>query len=116
MPIVNLITKEKIASENKEVLKKEFADVMYEVAGKSENWLMVRFTEEEDIFFQGQPLVKGGIVEIKLVGKLQRGQKEEISKRICDVLNKVLGYRKDSIYIVIQEIEGQNWGYNGSTF
>ncbi|UZQ84298.1 tautomerase family protein [Thermoanaerobacter sp. RKWS2] len=39
-----------------------------------------------------------------------------MSKRICDVLNKVLGYRKDSIYMVIQEIEGQNWGYNGSTF
>ncbi|MBZ4656645.1 MAG: 4-oxalocrotonate tautomerase [Thermoanaerobacter sp.] len=116
MPIVNLITKEKIASEKKEILKKEFADVMYEVAGKSENWLMVRFTEEEDIFFHGQPLEEGGIVEIKLVGKLQRGQKEEISKRICDVLNKVLGYGKDSIYIVIQEIEGQNWGYNGSTF
>ncbi|ADH60481.1 4-oxalocrotonate tautomerase [Thermoanaerobacter mathranii subsp. mathranii str. A3] len=116
MPIVNLITKEKIVPENKEVLKKEFADVMYEVAGKSENWLMVRFTEEEDIFFHGQPLEEGGIVEIKLVGKLQRGQKEEISKRICDVLNKVLGYRKDNIYIVIQEVEGQNWGYNGVTF
>jgi hypothetical protein len=29
MPIVNLITKEKIAPEKKEVLKKEFANVMY---------------------------------------------------------------------------------------
>ncbi|AEM78269.1 phenylpyruvate tautomerase MIF-related protein [Thermoanaerobacter wiegelii] len=116
MPIVNLITKEKIASEKKEILKKEFADMMYEVAVKSENWLMVRFTEGEDIFFRGKPLDDGAIMEIQLVGKLQNSQKEEISKRVCDVLNKVLNYRKDNIYIVIQEIEGQNWGYNGSTF
>lgn len=116
MPIINSITKEKLSSEKKELIKKEFADMMYEIAAKSESWLMVRFSEGDDIFFRGKPLDDGAIVEIQLVGKLQSSQKEKISERVCDILNKVLNYRKDNIYIVIQEVEGENWGYNGSTF
>ncbi|SNX55039.1 phenylpyruvate tautomerase MIF-related protein [Thermoanaerobacterium sp. RBIITD] len=116
MPIINSITKEKLSDNMRETLKKEFASMMQDVAGKSESWLMVRFTEGDDIYFHGEPLDKGAIVEIQLIGRLSKDQKERLSASICDILNKNLNYPKNSIYIVIQEFSGENWGYNGSTF
>ncbi|MDN5317307.1 MAG: phenylpyruvate tautomerase [Thermoanaerobacterium sp.] len=116
MPIINSITKEKLSDNVKNAIKTEFASMMMDVAGKSENWLMVRFTEGDDLYFHGEPLDKGAIVEIQLIGKLTKEQKEKISAKICDIFENNLKYPKDNVYIVIQEFTGENWGYNGSTF
>lgn len=116
MPIINSITTQNLDKSKKEVLKSELAEIMQDAAGKSEDWLMVRFTEGDIIYFKGQELADGAIIEIKLVGKLNARQKKDISEKVCDIYNRILGYKKSSIYIVMQEVSGENWGWNGSTF
>lgn len=48
-------------------------------------------------------------INLKLVGKLSKEQKEEIAKEFSDTLLRVAGKKKESTYLVIDEIAGENW-------
>ncbi|MFC1478770.1 4-oxalocrotonate tautomerase family protein [Candidatus Margulisiibacteriota bacterium] len=48
-------------------------------------------------------------IDVKVAGKLTREQKEEISKDICDSLERVANKSKDSVYIVFDEVDRENW-------
>ncbi|OGI05769.1 MAG: 4-oxalocrotonate tautomerase [Candidatus Margulisbacteria bacterium GWF2_35_9] len=48
-------------------------------------------------------------INVKVAGKLKKSQKEEIAKGMCDVLKKVAGKEKDTVYIVFDEVERENW-------
>lgn len=53
-------------------------------------------------------------VNIRLVGKLSSEQKEKISQEVTKVLSEVAGKPKESILIMIDEIEKENVAKGGS--
>jgi len=55
-------------------------------------------------------------INLKLVGKLTREQKEQIAKEFTDTLLKVAKKPKDSTYLVIDEVEAQNWAIGEKLF
>lgn len=55
-------------------------------------------------------------VNVKLVGKLTREQKEKISKDISESLLKHAGKAKDHTYIVFDEVRGENWAKGDTLF
>jgi len=48
-------------------------------------------------------------INLKLVGKLSRAQKEQIVRDFSDTLLRVAGKTKESTYIVIDEVAGESW-------
>lgn len=48
-------------------------------------------------------------INLKLVGKLNKKQKETIAKEFSDTLLRVAGKKKESTYLVIDEVDGKNW-------
>ena len=48
-------------------------------------------------------------INLKLVGKISKEQKEKIAKEFSDTLLKVAGKPKESTYLVIDEVAGENW-------
>jgi len=48
-------------------------------------------------------------INLKLVGKLSKAQKKKIAKEFTDTLLKVAGKPKESTYLVIDEVAGENW-------
>jgi len=48
-------------------------------------------------------------INLKLVGKLTKKQKETIAREFSETLLRVAGKPKESTYIVIDEVEGKNW-------
>jgi len=48
-------------------------------------------------------------INLKLVGKLTRDQKAQIAKEFTDTLLKVARKPKESTYLVIDEVNGENW-------
>ncbi len=48
-------------------------------------------------------------INLKLVGKLTREQKTQIAKEFTDTLLKVARKPKESTYLVIDEVSGENW-------
>jgi len=55
-------------------------------------------------------------INLKLVGKLNRQQKEKIAKEFSDTLFKVAGKKKECTYLVIDEIDGENWAQGDKFF
>lgn len=50
-------------------------------------------------------------VNLKLAGKLTKEQKKEIAERFSETLLKVAGKPKESTYLVIDEVNGENWAH-----
>jgi 4-oxalocrotonate tautomerase len=48
-------------------------------------------------------------INLKLVGKLTKEQKETIAKEFSDTLLKVAGKLKKHTYLVIDEVNEENW-------
>lgn len=55
-------------------------------------------------------------INLKLVGKLNKAQKEKIAQEFSETLLKVAGKPKDSLYLVIDEISGENWAKGDKFF
>lgn len=55
-------------------------------------------------------------INLKLVGKLTKKQKEEIAKQFSDTLLKVASKPKDHTYLVIDEVDGANWAAGDKFF
>ena len=48
-------------------------------------------------------------INLRLVGKLTKKQKEEIVKQFSDTLLKVANKPKEHTYIIIDEVAHENW-------
>ena len=55
-------------------------------------------------------------VNVRVVGKLTRDQKRAIAKEFSETLLKVAGKPKESTYLVIDEVEGENWAVGEKFF
>ena len=55
-------------------------------------------------------------INLKLIGKLTKEQKEQIAREFSDTLLKVAKKPKESTYLVIDEVEAQNWAQGEKLF
>jgi len=55
-------------------------------------------------------------INLKLVGKLTKEQKIKIAKEFSDTLLRVAGKPKEYTYLVIDEINGENWAQGDKFF
>jgi len=114
MPYINSTVTLKIADEKKESIKSKLGEIITEIPGKNEEWLMVGFNEEHTLFFRGDRKEKAAFIEIKIFGTTEKKYKEIITSKVCSLFEEELNIPKDSIYIIFQEIN--DWGWNGTMF
>jgi 4-oxalocrotonate tautomerase len=55
-------------------------------------------------------------INLKLVGTLNKQQKEQIAKEFSDTLLRVAKKPKESLYLVIDEVKGENWAKGDQFF
>jgi 4-oxalocrotonate tautomerase len=55
-------------------------------------------------------------INLKLVGKLTKKQKERIAREFSKTLLEVAGKKKESTYLVIDEVKGNNWAQGDKFF
>jgi 4-oxalocrotonate tautomerase len=55
-------------------------------------------------------------ISLRLVGKLTREQKASIAKEFADTLERVAGKPKNSTYLVVDEVSGENWAQGEKFF
>jgi 4-oxalocrotonate tautomerase len=55
-------------------------------------------------------------INLKLVGTLSKQQKEQIAKEFSDTLLRVAKKPKESLYLVIDEVKGENWAKGDQFF
>ncbi len=55
-------------------------------------------------------------VEVKLLGRLSKEQKAQIAQGITEVLHRVANKSPEHTYVVIDEVERENWAQAGVLF
>lgn len=113
MPFVNTNTNVKISDSQREALKSELGRAISNL-GKSENWLMLSFEDECDMYFKGDSSSPMAFVDISVFGKSTDEACEAMTKDLCKVYNDILGISPENLYV---KYSGSNqWGWNNMNF
>jgi len=115
MPYVHCLTNQDPGTRAEEDFKAGAAAILAEVAAKPENYLFVSVQTGQTLFVRGQR-EPGAMLEVSLVGSLDKAQKQEITARFCRLCQETLGVPGDGVYVVFHEVAGGNWGWNGRLF
>lgn len=113
MPYIKTRTNIDVADEVKEEIKAELGNAV-NILGKSENWLMVDFDSNANLYFKGDKSLPNAYVEVKLFGHPDSSQTNGMTGAITSILNDKLGISPDHIYV--SYFSTDDWGYNGSNF
>lgn len=114
MPFIDSKVTVKLNKEKKNLLKSKLGEIITNIPGKTEEYLMVGFEDDYSLYFAGKELEYGAFVNVKIFGKAKKQELENITKDICNLYEKELNIAKDKIYITYDEVE--NWGFNGFNF
>lgn len=114
MPCIETKVNVKISKEQEKTLKEQFGKAISLLPGKSESWLMLSFFDEATLYFKGKNDLPIAFVEVKIFGKASDEAYDNLTAKICEILNSVLSIDPSCIYVKYEEVE--HWGYNGSNF
>ena len=113
MPYIQTRTNSKIDKE-KEIRIKERLGEAIRLLGKSEDWLMVEFVPECNMYFRGNSDGLIAYVDIKLYGRSDASSYNNMTSVVTAIINEELGIQPDHIYVSYGEF--MNWGWNGNNF
>ena len=114
MPFINAKTNIVISRETQVLLKSKLADAMSSsFPGKTENWLMLTFTGDCNMYFAGNdsPCM---MVDIAIFGKQSDTSYDKMTSAVCDLMNKECALPADRVYVKYTEYD--RWGWNNMNF
>jgi len=114
MPFINSKVSVKMTEQQEEEIKSRLGEAVTAIPGKSESWLMVGFEDEYTLYFKGKNDQPMAFVEVSVYGSENRQAFEDLTGRICEIFQKILGIAPDHIYIKYEAVS--NWGWNGGNF
>jgi phenylpyruvate tautomerase PptA (4-oxalocrotonate tautomerase family) len=114
MPFINSKLTVKLSEANKENLKAKMGDIISEIPGKSEEWLMVSFNDGDTIYFRGNKMDKAAFIDVRIFGKAERQHKNKVAQLLCSLLESEINIPQENIYVTFSEVE--DWGWNGELF
>lgn len=114
MPYIDSKITLPVSEDKKETLKTALGQIITTIPGKSENFLMVGFADNYDLYFQGKKLEAGAFVEVKIFGNVTSDKLDSITSQICSLYEKELGIPQNHIYVKYEL--ASHWGWNGHNF
>ncbi|MCD8118644.1 MAG: hypothetical protein LUE29_04040 [Lachnospiraceae bacterium] len=113
MPFIDAKITVPVSTEQKTALKTAFGQAI-PTLHKSETYLMVGIEDSYDLWMAGQKLDRGAYVSVSLFGHAKSADYDNMTGKICGILEKQLGIPGDSVYVTYHPVS--DWGWNGSNF
>lgn len=113
MPFIDTKTNIQITKRQADEIKTRLGSAISDI-GKSEDWLMVGFEDNYNLYFRGKNEDPIAMITVSLYGKASADQYNELTDHITEIVGGVLGILPGNIYINYQETD--TWGYGGSNF
>lgn len=113
MPFINIKTNSAVSKEKETLIKAALGEAITAIPGKSESWLMIGIEPEHILYFKGNDS-PAAMVEVSIFGKDDPAAFNELTGKICRILNDELSIEQNRIYVKYTSTE--NWGWNGSNF
>lgn len=114
MPYIQVKVNVPIPQEKELRLKTELGKIIEMIPGKSEQWLMISFEEEQTLYFRGDDKVPVAHVGVNIYGHADDVVYDKLTVAITNLLSGTLLIQPENIYI--QYTETGHWGWNGSNF
>ena len=114
MPYINTKINTPLEHDRQEALAKKYGEIITLIPGKSERWLMLSFSDKNEMYFGGKSGEPMAYVELKLFGGASDAVYDKLTAAICGALSDILGIAPSNVYIKYEEAE--HWGWNGSNF
>ena len=113
MPYIKLTTTAKVDDAKAAALKAAFGKAIENFPGKTEQWLMVRVSAGETMFFAGSP-APCMMVDVSIYGAQSKANYQKMTAAVCALAEKECGIPADRVYVKYTEYD--KWGWNGSNF
>jgi len=114
MPYIDVKSNTALPKEKTALLKSKIAEILASsFPGKTENWLMMSFTGDADMYFGGSdaPCM---MVDIAIFGSQSDASYDKMTADVCELLHKETDISPDRIYVKYEEVF--HWGWNGANF
>lgn len=113
MPFIELKTSVSIPKEKETELKAAFGEAITLIPGKSEQWLMLNFCDEQRMWFKGSDKPTA-MLEVKIYSGSSAENYDKLTSKLTEIVSSNLEISSDRIYVKYDEIE--HWGYAGNNF
>ena len=110
MPFINTKLNCPLSEEKEAVIKARLGEAITVFPGKSEYWLMIRFSDNERMWFRGYNNFPIAFVEVQLFGSASNESCTKMTKEICRIFKEELGINPEHTYVKYEFIE--EWGWN----
>ena len=114
MPFINTKINVPLSREREETVKARLGEAIALIPGKSEQWLMLNFTDNCRLWFRGDASAPTAMVEVELFGSADDADCSRLTARICEIFSAELGISPDRVYV--NYTFGTSWGWNGGNF
>jgi hypothetical protein len=113
MPFIDSKITLTVTEDKKEKIKTRLGQAV-RLLGKGENYLMVGFADNYDLYLGGKKLEKGAYVSVSLFGGASSNAYGKMTGEICTILSEELGIPGDAVYVKYHGVN--DWGWNGANF
>ncbi|XP_069789144.1 macrophage migration inhibitory factor isoform X2 [Narcine bancroftii] len=98
-----------------DVLGEELTDLLSKTLGKPKQYIAVHIVPDQMMHFGGstEPCA---LASLSSIGKISNKENKDYSKMLFDLVNKHLHISPSRMYIIFQDLDRANVGWNGSTF
>ena len=114
MPLLKLTTSVPVAAQKKDELVGQLSKALAEITRKPEQYVMV--TLDDAAILMAGKAGPAAFVDVRGIGGLTGDVNQQVSKRICALLEKAIGIPPDRVYLTFTDVAASNWGWNSKTF
>ena len=114
MPFIDTMLNIRLPEDREVAIKKRLGEAISLFPGKSEYWLMMRFTDNCRMWFRGYNTFPVAMVEIKLFGTAEAALCDRMTETVTKILGEELGIVSERVYVKYEFVE--TWGWNGENF
>lgn len=114
MPFISTKTNTLISKDAEIRIKKRYGKAISILPGKSEEWLMLDFCDNCNMYFRGEDDEKLAFVEVKIFGEASDTATNALTAELCLILQEELGISPDCVYVKYEACS--KWGWNSSNF
>lgn len=113
MPYIHVKTSLSVDERLQTKVQQELGQAIGLLPGKSEQWLMVQFSQEQTLWMAGSD-EPAAMVEVSIYGGAPQDAYDQLTERITNILYDYLDLEPQRVYVKYAECEV--WGWNGANF